>query len=98
MQYAEGTADFQRVLDALTGLQEVQDALVTAQGRVVASLIATQKSLGGGWELREGLNIVPEETKQEMKERTNWGKLLDAGYASGRDLGIARHDPSKIPN
>jgi len=98
VQYAEGTADFQRVLDALTGLQQVQDALVTAQGRVVASLIATQKSLGGGWELREGLNIVPEETRQEMKERTNWGKLLDAGYASGRDLGIARHDPSKLEN
>ncbi|MHC5052618.1 MAG: TolC family protein, partial [Planctomycetota bacterium] len=96
LQYAEGTADFQRVLDALTGLLRVQDALVTAQGRVIASLIATQKSLGGGWELREGLNIVPEETTQEMKERTNWGKLLDADYASGKDLGVKRHDPSRL--
>ncbi|MHC4957643.1 MAG: efflux transporter outer membrane subunit [Planctomycetota bacterium] len=97
-QYAEGTADFQRVLDALASLQQVQDALVRTQGQVVASLIATQKSLGGGWELREGLDLVPEKTKQEMEERTNWGGLLDADYASGRDLGVKRHDPSKLPN
>jgi len=96
VQYAEGTADFQRVLDAMEGLQRLQDDLVLAQGRVIASLIATQKSLGGGWEVREGLDIVPEKTKQEMKERSDWGKLLDQDYASGKDFGIPRHDPSKM--
>jgi len=78
VQYAEGTADFQRVLDALAGLQQVQDSLVRTQGQIIASLIATHKALGGGWELRDGLNIVPQETKEEMQARTNWGKLLDA--------------------
>jgi NodT family efflux transporter outer membrane factor (OMF) lipoprotein len=77
VQYAEGTADFQRVLDALSGLLAIQDALVLTQGQVVVSLISTHKSLGGGWELREGMDLVPEETKEQMRERTNWGKLLN---------------------
>ena len=77
VQYAEGTADFQRVLDALASLQVVQDSLVRTQGKIVVSLIATHKALGGGWELRDGTNIVPEETKEEMRARTNWGKLLN---------------------
>jgi NodT family efflux transporter outer membrane factor (OMF) lipoprotein len=77
VQYAEGTADFQRVLDALAQLLTVQDSLVRTQGQVVVSLIATHKSLGGGWELREGRDLVPEETRKEMTDRTSWGSLLD---------------------
>jgi hypothetical protein len=34
-------------------------------------------ALGGGWEIRQGNDFVHEETKEVMKERTNWGELLD---------------------
>jgi NodT family efflux transporter outer membrane factor (OMF) lipoprotein len=95
VQYAEGSADFQRVLDSLTGLRQVQDTLVTTQGQVLANLIATQKALGGGWEVRRGVAIVPNKTQKEMAERTDWGNMLDPDYPAGRDLGLARHDPSK---
>ncbi len=34
------------------------------------------RALGGGWEIREGDDIVPAEIKAEMRRRTNWGHLL----------------------
>ena len=30
----------------------------------------------GGWELRIGKDLVPQETKQQMIERTSWGNLI----------------------
>jgi NodT family efflux transporter outer membrane factor (OMF) lipoprotein len=71
----------QEVESSLVGFLRGQDRaalpLVLTQGQVVVSLISTHKSLGGGWELREGMDLVPEETKDQMRERTNWGKLLN---------------------
>jgi NodT family efflux transporter outer membrane factor (OMF) lipoprotein len=95
LQYAEGTADFQRVLDALTGLRAVQDAMVSARGDVAASLITTHKAMGGGWELRQGMDIVPEETRAEMAERTNWDDLLEPAAVEGTDYLVPRHDPNR---
>jgi len=34
------------------------------------------RALGGGWEIREGKDFVPEATLQEMRTRTNWGNLI----------------------
>jgi len=53
-----------------------QDNHTVTRGSVVTSLVALYKALGGGWETRIGQDFVPEETKEEMQERTNWGKLL----------------------
>jgi outer membrane protein TolC len=77
LQYIEGQADFQRVLDAMENLVEQQDSLITATGRVGVNLIFMYKALGGGWEMRAGKDFVPDYIKTEMKERTNWGNLLD---------------------
>ena len=76
IQYREGLVDYQRVLDTQRFLTEQQDALVTTAGVVVANLIAMDKALGGGWEIREGQDFVPETIKAEMKQRTDWGNLL----------------------
>ena len=35
------------------------------------------RALGGGWQIREGNSYVDSETLNEMRERTNWGDLLD---------------------
>nr|MBS0020117.1 hypothetical protein [Gammaproteobacteria bacterium] len=40
------------------------------------NLVALYKALGGGWQFRERKTFVPESTVQEMRQRTNWGKLL----------------------
>jgi outer membrane protein TolC len=77
-QYREGAADYQRVLDSQSTLVNAQNNLARSQGDVSLNLIATFKSLGGGWQIREGKDFVPAAIKKEMEERTNWGDLLQA--------------------
>ncbi len=76
IQYREGLTDFQRVLDSQRFLAQEQDLLADTRGSEAQSLIAVYKALGGGWEMREGKDFVPEKTKEEMEERTDWGRLL----------------------
>ncbi|HEY8515920.1 MAG TPA: efflux transporter outer membrane subunit [Candidatus Binatia bacterium] len=75
-EYKEGTADFTTVLTAEQNLFKAQDDLAQAQGAIPLGLIATYRALGGGWQIREGEPFVPQETRDEMAERTNWGTLL----------------------
>ena len=79
LQYKEGEADFQRVLDNLEKLVDEQDNLVATTGEVGLNLISLYKALGGGWEMRAGRDFVPVTIKTEMQERTNWGDLLAPG-------------------
>jgi len=76
-QYEGGLIDYQRVLNSQAALLGQQDSLADAQGRVVNSLVSTYRALGGGWQLREGKSVVDPDTLNEMRERTNWGDLLD---------------------
>jgi len=76
IQYREGLVDYQRVLDTQRFLTEQQDLLVLTAGSVASGLVAMYKALGGGWEIREGQDFVPEGRREEMRNRTNWGHLL----------------------
>jgi NodT family efflux transporter outer membrane factor (OMF) lipoprotein len=76
IQYREGIADYQRVLDTQRFLTQEQDLLTSVNGEVALNLIAMYKALGGGWQIREGKGFVNEETKEEMRQRTNWGNML----------------------
>jgi len=76
-QYDEGQIDFQRVLNSQAALLGQQDSLADAQGRIVSSLVSTYRALGGGWQIREGNSYVDPDTLNEMRERTNWGDLLE---------------------
>ena len=76
LQYREGLVSYQRVLDTQRFLTQAQDNQTVTRGSVVTSLVALYKALGGGWQTRIGREFVPEKTKEEMQERTNWGKLL----------------------
>jgi len=75
-QYREGTVDFTTVLVAQQALLNEQDNLASTLGNVSSSLVGVYRALGGGWEIREGTDLVPSEIKEEMARRTNWGKLL----------------------
>ncbi|HEY5913560.1 MAG TPA: efflux transporter outer membrane subunit [Verrucomicrobiae bacterium] len=77
IQYKGGQADYTTVLTAEQAQLAVEDALATAQGNVVQGLVGIYRALGGGWELREGGDLISEEVKAEMARRTNWGKLLE---------------------
>ena len=60
--------------DAIAVLGQ-QDAV--ARGRIATSLVSTYRALGGGWQLREGNSVVHPSTLDTMRERTDWGNLLD---------------------
>ena len=76
IQYNEGSASYQRVIDSQRNLASQEDALASATGAVGTSLIALYKALGGGWEHRLGKDFIPERTREQMRQRTNWGELL----------------------
>ncbi len=76
IQYREGTADFTTVLTAEQNLYQAQNNLAIAEGSVPLGLIEAYRALGGGWQLREGQDFVPAQTRDEMEERTDWGRLL----------------------
>ena len=89
-QYLEGQTDFLRVDIAAEALSQQMDKQATAEGSVATTLISAYKALGGGWELRHGREFVPQETIDEMTERTDWGDILAPDYATGTDLGFPR--------
>lgn len=77
LQYREGFSGYQRVLDAQKSLFSQQNRYAASQGQAVQSLVQLYKALGGGWEVREGRPFVDENTLTVMRERTNWGDLLN---------------------
>ncbi len=77
VQYRDGVSDYQRVLDSENSLVAQQDLWTQTRGDIVRNLIAMYKALGGGWQMREGQPFVPEKTQEVMRERTDWGKLLE---------------------
>ena len=47
------------------------------RGRLAGNLVGLYRSLGGGWQLREGNEFISDETRNTMQQRTNWGDLLE---------------------
>lgn len=79
LRYREGLSDYQRVLDAQQALFTQQSRYVANRGAVVSSLVGLYKALGGGWQIREGVEFIDEENRQMMESRTDWGDLLQPG-------------------
>jgi NodT family efflux transporter outer membrane factor (OMF) lipoprotein len=75
-QYRGGIADYTRVLNTQDFLQDEQDRLVSTRGAVALNLVSLYRALGGGWELRADEVRVDEKIKEQMRRRTNWGKML----------------------
>jgi NodT family efflux transporter outer membrane factor (OMF) lipoprotein len=76
IQYREGITDFTTVLTAQVSLLNAEDNLANAIGNIASGLIGVYRAIGGGWEIREGENFVPLETRIDMEKRTNWDRLL----------------------
>ncbi len=75
-QYRQGIRDFTTVLVAQQSLLNEQDNLAVTLGSISSGLVGVYRSLGGGWEIREGKDLVPPAIKEEMAKRTDWGELL----------------------
>lgn len=88
LQYSEGLVDFQRVLDSQRRLAYDQDVLTETRGSLALNMVGVYKALGGGWQIREGQPFVPEKTRQQMNERTDWGDLLAETPASPEEQSV----------
>ncbi len=75
-QYRQGIVDFTTVLVSQQSLLNEQDNLAVALGNISSGLVGVYRSLGGGWEIREGKELAPPAVKEEMAKRTDWGALL----------------------
>ncbi|WP_373973824.1 efflux transporter outer membrane subunit [Chitinibacter sp. SCUT-21] len=84
IQYREGMAGFERVLDAQRALFSQQERVVSNRGNLINSLIALYKAMGGGWDVQRQHRLLDEETLNSMKQRTDWGGLLDAPLISDK--------------
>jgi outer membrane protein TolC len=76
LQYQDGTRDFTTVLTAEQNLLAAENNLAAATGNISIGLASLYKSLGGGWQIRDGNGFVNEGTAEEMRNRTDWGGLL----------------------
>jgi NodT family efflux transporter outer membrane factor (OMF) lipoprotein len=76
IRYVDGAADYTTVLSAEQAQLQVQNSLAIAQGNVPLTLVALYSSLGGGWQIAQGHDLVPENIKADMRARTHWGGLL----------------------
>lgn len=78
LQYREGTVDYVRVLNAQQDLFLAEERHVRARGSLAGNVVRLYRALGGGWEIRAGDDFLPAEIREQMRERTNWGDLLDS--------------------
>ncbi|MFA0811509.1 efflux transporter outer membrane subunit [Microbulbifer epialgicus] len=80
-QYTDGQIEFDTVITTMVSNLQQQDILVLAQGAVATNLVLVYLSLGGGWEVQEGISpidLLPEEVKEEMRLRSHyWDRILD---------------------
>lgn len=78
IQYTGGAADYTRVLTAQQSKITADRRLTERRGAVTSSVIALYKAIGGGWEIRDGNDFVPDQIREEMQARTEWGNMLTA--------------------
>ncbi|MFA5016516.1 MAG: efflux transporter outer membrane subunit [Methylobacter sp.] len=76
LQYRQGITDFTTVLTAQQALLSEQDSLANTLGDISNNLVGVYRALGGGWQVRENKDVVPDSVKEQMAKRTDWGGLL----------------------
>ena len=80
-RYQEGYSEFQRVLDAQASTFTQSDRAIVNRGDHIAAIIALYQALGGGWQQASIDSVIPDTLRGTMRERTDWGDLLDAPLA-----------------
>ncbi len=93
-RYREGYSGFQRVLDAQRAVFSQTDQSLVNKGNHISAVISLYKALGGGWTETPIESVVPEETINTLKERTDWGDLLTSPQPSAMttDSGAINND------
>jgi len=90
-RFREGYSDFQRVLDSQRAKFAQAEGVLVNHGNHISAVISLYKALGGGWEVTPVEQLIPEDTRELMGERTDWGDLLTA------PLPVEQATPSATP-
>lgn len=98
IQYKEGQTDFTTVLTAEQEQLTVEDNVAATRGNVVLGLISVYRALGGGWQIRDGHDVVSDQVKTEMAQRTDWGKMLELSHHLPKTEQTANASESKSEN
>ena len=77
LQYREGLAGYQRVLDSQQALFGQQQRYVDAQSDTVRNLITLHKALASTWQGENEPQRINNEIRDIMEQRTDWGDLLN---------------------
>jgi NodT family efflux transporter outer membrane factor (OMF) lipoprotein len=83
-RYYEGYSDFQRVLDAQRAMFTQSERELANQSSHVSAVIALYKALGGGWLDTPVQQLIPEQMRNTMEKRSDWGDLLDSPLPEDR--------------
>jgi NodT family efflux transporter outer membrane factor (OMF) lipoprotein len=75
-RYKCGQTDYTTVLTIEQQLMSVESSLVSAKGNVLLGLVSAYRSLGGGWQIREGGDVISDEVKKEMEKTFWWGQMM----------------------
>ena len=76
-QYNDGLVSYQRLLKSVESLTRYQDQYARLRGDMATQVALLYKALGGGWQISRGGRYLSEETVRKLKERTDWGKMLE---------------------
>ena len=89
-RYREGYADFQRVIDSQRALLSLAQQELVNRGDHISAVIEFYRAVGGGWIEMQIDELVPEAVREQMRERSSWGDLLDAPLPVGIERPSAR--------
>ena len=64
------------VLTSEQNLFQAESNLVVTLGNIALGATAIYRALGGGWQIREDSYFVTAATNEQMRARTDWGRLL----------------------
>ncbi len=84
-RYSEGFSDYQRVLNSQQALFTQQQRYITNEGTAIKNLITLFQALGGGWQGYDRESQIPEETRETMEKRTDWGQLIEKAFEEQND-------------
>jgi outer membrane protein TolC len=76
-QYNDGLVSYQRLLNSVEKLTRFQDQHARLKGALATQVALLYKALGGGWQISRGGRYLSEETVRRMKERSDWGRMLE---------------------
>lgn len=92
--YEQGKVIVSVPLVALSIYGGQQDNVIAKEATAAMQIVALNKALGGGWELRQHDELLPDAMRERMKDRSDWWSFggrhvlrTHRGDASGRSSG-----------